>query len=330
MSTRPVENAAVPVRRRLGIGPLELVVASLVVAAVARPWIARELARPALRNWTTVFQAVFLQAVPFLVLGVVLSGAVAAFVPARAFDRLERLRPGVAVPVAAMSGVMLPGCECGAVPLAGRLINRGLHEAAALAFLLASPAINPVVLVATAVAFPGQPAMVVGRFAASLLAASTVGWIWIRLGRTGWRPRLHATRQVEPGWRTFAATATHDFAHAGGYLVVGAATAATLQTVVPRSVLDGLAANVVIATISLAVLAVALAICSEADAFVAAGLSQFPLVSRLAFLVVGPMVDVKLIAMQRGIFGNRFAAVFAPLAFAAAVTSAVIVGSILL
>jgi uncharacterized protein len=330
MSTRSVEHAAVPARRRFRAGPLELVVASLLVAALARPWITRELSRPALRNWTTVFQAVFLQAIPFLVLGVVLSGAVAAFVPARAFDRLERLRPGAAVPVAAMSGVLLPGCECGAVPLAGRLINRGLHESAALAFLLASPAINPVVLVATSVAFAGRPAMVVGRFVASLLAASVVGWIWLRLGRTGWRPQLRSTHVHESGWRTFTSTAAHDFSHAGGYLVVGAATAATLQTVVPRSVLDGLAANLVVATISLSVLAVALAICSEADAFVAAGLSQFPLISRLAFLVVGPMVDVKLIAMQRGIFGNRFAAIFAPLAFASAVTSAVIVGSIVL
>jgi uncharacterized protein len=76
----------------------------------------------------------------------------------------------------------------------------------------------------------------------------------------------------------------------------------------------------------LAGLAVLMAICSEADAFVAASLTQFSLTSRLAFMVVGPMVDVKLIAMQAGTFGGRFALRFAPLTFAAAVASSILVG----
>jgi uncharacterized protein len=315
--------------RRLRIGALELVVVGLAGVIVARPFIEPTLNRPAIRNWVTVFQAVFLQAVPFLVLGVILSGAVAAFVPTRLFERVGAINHVAAVPVAAASGVLLPGCECGAVPLAGRLIDRGLHESAALAFLLASPAINPVVLVATSVAFPGQPAMVLGRLAAGLLAATLTGWVWLRLGRTGWVRPVRGHTALGQGWQTFLSTAVHDFSHAGGYLVIGAATAATLQTVIPRTLLDGLGANIVTATVSLAVLAVVLAICSEADAFVAAGFAQFPLVSRLVFLTVGPMVDVKLIAMQRGTFGTRFAATFAPIAFASAVLSAVVVGSVL-
>jgi hypothetical protein len=79
----------------------------------------------------------------------------------------------------------------------------------------------------------------------------------------------------------------------------------------------------------LAVLAVVLSICSEADAFVAAGLTRFPITSRLAFLVVGPMVDVKLVAMQIGTFGKAFALRFAPLTFVCAVASAVVVGAVL-
>ena len=308
-----------------------LVLIALVVAIALRPVFSDVLGRAAIGNWVTVFQAVFLQAVPFLVLGVLLSGAVTAFVPAGAFDRLARLHPSAAVPTAALGGILLPGCECGAVPLAGRLVDRGVKPAVALAFLLASPAINPVVLVATAVAFPGRPEMVVGRFVASMLAASVVGWIWLRLGKDAWMNAPRATAQGSgTRWQLFVATAMHDFGHAGGYLVLGGATAATLQTVIPKSALDGLAANVVIAVVSLAVLAVVLAICSEADAFVAAGLVRFPLVSRLVFLTVGPMVDVKLISLQRGVFGARFAARFAPLTFVCAVGSACLVGAVLL
>ena len=121
-------------------------------------------------------------------------------------------------------------------------------------------------------------------------------------------------------------TAQHDLLQAGGFLIVGAATAATLQTVVPRSILDSVAGSGAASVLALAALAVVMAICSEADAFVAASLTQFSLTSRLAFMVVGPMVDVKLVALQAGTFGGRFALRFAPLTFVVALSSAILVG----
>jgi uncharacterized protein len=77
-------------------------------------------------------------------------------------------------------------------------------------------------------------------------------------------------------------------------------------------------------------MAVLMCICSEADAFVAASLSQFSPTARLAFLVVGPMVDLKLIALQAGFFGRRFAIRFAPVTFVLAIAVSVLVGGILL
>lgn len=126
--------------------------------------------------------------------------------------------------------------------------------------------------------------------------------------------------------QVLASTAQHDLLQAGGFLIVGAATAATLQTAVPRDVLDSLAGSGAGAIFALAALAVVMAICSEADAFIAASLTQFSLTARLAFMVVGPMVDVKLIALQAGTFGGRFALRFAPLTLAVAVGSAALVG----
>src|SRR5207248_4326133 len=105
--------------------------------------------------------SVFLQATPFLVFGVVLSAVIAVFVPPSFFAKALPRHPALAVPVAGVAGVVLPGCECGSVPVAGALVRRGVTPAAALAFLLAAPAVNPVVLTATAVAFPGKPMMVV-------------------------------------------------------------------------------------------------------------------------------------------------------------------------
>jgi hypothetical protein len=311
-------------RGDVGVAIVLVVVAS---AALLRPLLQDVLDRPAVGHWATLFVAVFVQALPFLVLGVAISAAIAAFVPPGAIVRLLPRRPVFAVPVAAAAGAALPGCECGSVPIAGRLVARGAPAAAALAFLLSAPAINPVVLVATAVAFPGRPEMVAARFLASLLAATAVGLVWARTGRDALLDRARR-RPVHEGrpLAVLAATAQHDLLQAGGFLIVGAATAATLQTVVPRSVLDAVAGAGPLAFLALAFLAVAMAICSEADAFVAASLTQFSLGARLTFLVVGPMVDVKLIALQAGTFGRSFAIRFAPLTFVVAVLSSALVG----
>ncbi|MCP4436476.1 MAG: permease [Actinomycetia bacterium] len=286
---------------------------------------------PAVQTWFTIFISISLQAMPFLVMGVVLSGFVAAYVRPGAIARLLPSDTRAAVPVAGLSGLALPGCECGSVPVAGRLVAHGVAPPAALTFLLAAPAINPIVLISTAVAFPGMPEMVVARFLASLLAAIMVGLIWVRIGRDQWVER--ALRQKLPEgtrWEVFTSTASHDLLHAGGYLVVGALAAATLQVVVPSSVLDAIGGAGVASIIVMALLAFFLSICSEADAFVAAGLTQFSLTSRLVFLVVGPMVDMKLVAMQTGVFGAAMSRRFAPLTFVVAIGSGVVVGSLLL
>jgi hypothetical protein len=303
------------------------VVAGVVVAAaLARPLLVDLLDRPAVANWATVFVSIAVAALPFLVLGVTISAVVAALVPPGFLPRLLPRAPALAVPTAAVAGVALPGCECGSVPIARRLVDQGTPPPAALAFLLSAPAINPVVLVATAVAFPGRPEVVVARFLASLLAATVVGLVWVRLRRDDLLPH----RPSHDHRATFVATAQHDLLQAGGFLIVGAATAATLQTVVPRSVLDGVADAGPFAVLALAGLAVAMALCSEADAFVAASLTQFSLTARLAFLVVGPMVDVRLIALQAGTFGRPFALRFAPLTLVAAIGSSALVGWLLL
>jgi uncharacterized membrane protein YraQ (UPF0718 family) len=292
-----------------------------------RLWIAPQIDARAVEAWATVLVAICVQALPFLVFGVGLSAAITAFVPAEFWARALPRRTAAAVPVAGAAGAVLPGCECASVPVAGGLMARGVAPAAALTFLLAAPAINPVVLAATAIAFPGRPEMAVARFVASLAVAVLVGWVWLRLGRSDWL-RIPA-RPAAAGrgrWEVFRAAMVHDLMHAGGFLVVGGAVAATLKFVVPTAWISAVADNLWLSVLVLAVLAVVLSICSEADAFVAASLTQFSPTATLAFMVVGPMVDIKLIALQAGIFGRSFAVRFAPLTFALAVGVSGLVG----
>lgn len=330
----PAPRSGPAPRSRAGIdgGTVALFGLAFAGTVLARGEVIALLDRPAISTWATVFVSVVTQAMPFLVLGVLLSASITAFVPPAVMRRALPARPGAAVPVAGLAGAVLPGCECASVPVAASLIRRGIAPAAALTFLLSAPAINPVVTVATAVAFPGMPEMVAARFLASLLTAVVMGWLWLRFGRLSWlRPAPRPEPPAGAGrLEVFRAGVAHDLVHAGGFLVLGGLTAATLNVVVPQSALDSLGGDLLVAVLVLAVLAVALAVCSEADAFVAASLTAFPLTARLAFLVVGPAVDVKLIALQSGTFGRRFTLWFAPMTFAVAVGASLLVGTVLL
>ncbi|MEU5635751.1 permease [Streptomyces rishiriensis] len=312
--------------------PLMLLGAAVAPGAVL-VLVGRTLEVPAVQAWRTVCLAVTVQALPFLLLGTALSGAINAFVPASVFSRLLPKRAALAVPVAGVAGVVLPGCECASVPVASSLIGRGVTPAAAFAFLLSAPAVNPVVLTATAVAFPGSPEMVLARLVASLVTAAAMGWLWLWLGREEWlRPvvRHSGHRPGHSRWTEFRRGFQHDFLHAGGFLVVGAMAAATFNVAVPRSVLDTFSGSPWLSVLFLAALAIVLAVCSEADAFVAASLSGFSPVARLAFMVVGPMVDLKLIALQAGTFGRAFAVRFSAATAVVAVVCSAVIGGVLL
>ncbi|MFJ8813775.1 permease [Amycolatopsis thermoflava] len=304
--------------------------AVLIGAALGQSFLVDLFDTPVLRTGSTVFVAVVVQALPFLVLGVLISGAVAAFLPA---DRLRRMLPrrtALGVPVAGLAGAALPGCECASVPVARRLMQQQVAPAVALAFLLASPAINPIVLITTAVAFPGRPEMALARFLGSLSTAVVTGWLWQRFGRSDWLAEQALRRLPDSDgqsrWQLFTETARHDLVDAGGFLIIGGLASAVLNVLVPSAWLDAIGGHLALGVIVMSVLAVILALCSEADAFVAASLAGIPLVPRLVFLVVGPVVDLKLIALQAGTFGRRFALRFAPLTFLVAIGCALVVG----
>jgi uncharacterized protein len=282
---------------------------------------------------STVFVAIVVQALPFLALGTAISGAISAFVSPAMLRMVIPAHPGLAVPAAGALGMLLPGCECASVPVARRLIATGVAPAAALTFMLAAPAINPVVLVATAIAFPGRPIVVLARLIASMATAVLVGWIW--LSRGDHRALSHLVAQEgrdrrSGRWTTFVDEMRSDLVQSGGYLVIGAGMASILNVVIPQSELGFVAGIPMISVVFLAIIAVIIAVCSEADAFIASSLTQFSMTARLAFMVVGPAIDLKLFAMQTGSFGGRFSTRFAPLPFVVAMLCAGLTGAVLL
>jgi len=130
------------------------------------------------QNLVLVFASIVIEALPFVLLGAVVSGLIEVLVPERWFAAIGRLPARLQVPGAVVGGLAFPVCECGSVPVARRLILRGVHPAAGLTFMLAAPVLNPVVLLSTFVAYQGREAvaMVAGRAALGALVAVVAGW----------------------------------------------------------------------------------------------------------------------------------------------------------
>src|SRR6476661_7059185 len=233
-------------KQRYRPGSLEIFGLILLTGIVLRGPLQSWFSGPAMQTWATTFVSVCIQAIPFLVLGVVVSGAIAAFVPSSFFTRILPKSPALAVPVAGVCGIGLPGCECSSIPIANRLMDRGVRPSAALAFLLSAPAINPIVLVATAV---------------------IVGWIWERIGRPEWlRPRLrNAITEDARGWSVFLNTMRGDFTQAAGFLVLGGGVAATFKVLVSQGWMQHIGSSLVLSVLLMAGLTYMLALCSEAD-----------------------------------------------------------------
>ncbi len=301
--------AAPPLVHRPGWRSGGLVLVALIAAAVALRLL-QGAGIPPLQTFLLIFTSLLIEAFPFILLGAVVSAAIEVLVPARWFVRMAALPRAVQMPVAGLGGFAFPVCECGSVPVARRLVAKGMAPAAAITFMLAAPVLNPVVLVATGVAYAGRGiavSMVVGRAALALVAALAVGWVVGRRSRhdilrSPAEPRdepLHERRS-----RAFFTHLAGDFLFLGRFLVVGAAAAGLLQTFVPQSVIGAVADAPVLSIAAMMALAAVLSLCSESDAFVAASFVQFGPAAQLAFLVFGPMVDAKLVALYAGTFSR--------------------------
>jgi len=251
-------------------------------------------------------------------MGALVSAVIEVYVPVRWFAKVASLPVPVQLPAAAFGGFAFPVCECGSVPVARRLIAKGMHPSAGLAFMLASPILNPIVLVSTAVAYGGRGVateMVLGRAGLGLILALAAGWA---IGGEGAKdllrprpddlPAAHPdpSQSPEPRFSSFTGHLAADFFFMGRFVVLGGAIAGLLQTAIPQSIVSGVAQTPIIGALALMGLAFVLSLCSEADAFVAVSFVQFPLGSQLAFLVFGPVVDAKLVLLYGATFRRRF------------------------
>ena len=280
-----------------------------------------------LQAFTTIFLGIFIEAAPFVAIGALLSGVIETGVSTRTLARWVPKRPGVGVLVGAALGMVFPVCECGVVLVVRRLLRKGLPPPVAIAFLLGAPVLNPVVIASTATAF-GFGWMLFGRLGLTLIVAATVATVFRRArpadillpggtaqseGEACHSGHDHGHEErMEPASRrrrvgAFVVDAllhgSTDLFDMGRYLVIGCALAALLQTLMPQSVLLDIGRGGAGSVSTMLGLGYLLSVCSSVDAFLAlAFTSTFAPASILAFLVFGPMVDVKSTLLFMSVF----------------------------
>ncbi len=286
----------------------------------------------ALLEFASYVTAIVFEAAPFLLLGALLGSLVEVCVPDRVLQRLVPRAPGAQIGLGLFAGLVVPTCECGVVPIARKLLLRGVPPRVVIPYMLAAPVMHPVSLLSTLVAFPGQWYMALWRVILVAVPAVALG---LALGEARPDDALRVPRPVlapmpGPGdlprhdhGPACACGCAHDlhgpktlrvllhtaqeFLSMGRFLVLGACAAAAFKTFLPLGAAAWLGDNVLVAVPGMMLLAVLLSVCSEADAFVAASFAVVPRAAQLAFLALGPMVDLKLIPMFLVTFRRRLA-----------------------
>jgi uncharacterized membrane protein YraQ (UPF0718 family) len=313
----------------------------------------------------TLFFSLLVEAMPFLLLGVLLSSFLLLFIDEQKLINILPKNPILGAIFGSCAGFLFPVCECGNVPVARRLLSQGAPAPVAIGFLLAAPTINPIVIWSTWEAFKGQPEIVVLRVLFSLGIAIFVGCVFsvqkdlrpllqpaasrsimrvlskqdkrlnyndldqeekpsllqsgsFLLGQPGGPLRMDARvlqaslAATQPSKRRseklllFLENTVQELRELGGVLILGSALAAALQVAVPREIILSLGQGPVTSIVSMMLLAAVISICSTVDSFFALSFaSTFTSGSLLAFLVFGPMIDLKAIGLMLSVFKVR-------------------------
>ena len=283
------------------------------------------------------FLSILFEGAPYILVGTIMSGLIDAFLPAKFLDRVLPRNKVMSTLMAGFLGLIFPVCECAVVPVIRRLVQKGLPISCAMTYMLSAPIMNPIVAISTLTAFKefqkvtsigeiGNATMTLSRLSLGYVVAVLVGLFILRFtaaqllkpsvvaGITGGggngdadeAGHAHAPAADFNGKLVQAMrTAMRDFLDTGMYFTIGVCITSVFNTQVNQAILDGVAGNNALAIPSLMGLAFILSLCSTSDAFIAAPMGVFSNAAKLAFLVFGPMMDVKLIFMYSAVFKRR-------------------------
>jgi uncharacterized protein len=264
-------------------------------------------------------------AFPFLFLGVVVATMIQLYAKKEWFTILTKSHPILSHIYIALFGLFIPVCECGNIPIIKKLMARGFGLSHAVTFLLAAPIVNPVTIFTTYQAFSDYPGLVTFRIVGGFVLSIGIGMSFllfknpkqflvpIHVDPEEDSHHHHHENRVEE----FVSHFIVEFVDTFKYLFIGSIIAAFFQTAIPRDWFIQVGSNPLMSLLVMILFAFIISVCSNVDAFIALSFSNvFSNASLLGFLVFGPMMDIKTIAMIRGIFTARFTVILTSMIFA--------------
>jgi len=273
----------------------------LVYLGLAKGWIWQKDIQEQAATVATLALSIILQALPFILIGVLVASLIRYWLREEWIARLVPGKGVMGVIAGSLLGLIFPVCDCGVLPVARGLVRKGVSMHTALAYLLTAPVINPVVILSTALAFQWNWNIVFLRMASTFIVGASIAYIggYLFEARSFAGPSWHSHEDDNmddsaEGLYQLLLHAGDEFFDVGKYLIISAFLAASIQIWVPKGALFQVAGSPYLAVAAIMILAIAMSLCSEADAFVARALAnQFPLGSIMAFLVIGQIIDLR-------------------------------------
>lgn len=266
-------------------------------------------------QWFAIFISIIIEALPFVLLGTILSGIIEVFITPDIVNKFLPKNKFLRVLFGTFVGFVFPSCECGIIPIINRFLEKKVPSYTAVPFLATAPIINPIVLFATYSAFGNSIRFLILRFVGATIVAIALGVMLAFLVddnilKEDAKP-THFHDYSDKQWyqKIFLALAhaIDEFFDTGRYLVFGTLIASAMQIYLPTRVLTTIGHSPITAILVMMLLAFILSLCSEADAFIGASLlSTFGIAPVMAFLLIGPMIDIKNLMMMVNSFKTRF------------------------
>ena len=297
------------------------------------------------KNIAIIFMSIFFESLPFLLLGSLISGIIEAYVSNETISKLIPKNKVLGSLVGVFLGFFLPACDCAVIPVTKRLLKKKVPVNVAVSFMLASPIINPVVLLSTYYAFyKSNPSIFYSRLVlgivVSLLIGTIMGIIYNKKDvvinsvekEEDEDEEEYACCSFSSDENDFKEKECHhhsdnkvlsiikhtsiDFFEVVKYLMFGALVASLFQSLLPRRILLAFNSNNILSIIVLMIFAYLLSLCSTSDSFVGKSLmSSFTKGSIIAYLLLGPMIDIKNTLVLLGNFKKKFVVTLITLIF---------------
>ena len=266
-----------------------------------------------LRDTITLSFGILYEALPFVFLGTILAVLIQSYVPSNFLIKILPKNHIAKRATLSLSGFFMPVCECGNVPLARGLMSKGLRPQDVLTFLLAAPILNPITLATTQQAFRDKPEILIIRALSAFFIANAVGWLFSTIPKkelitedfdkfcsVHQNHKHKKTKSFTEHAKQLSSKFSEELHKLLPALIAGSVVAGIIQTVIPRTWITSLSSQPVVAIIAMIVLAFVVSICANVDAFFALSLSGiFPVSAIIAFLVFGPMIDIKMLSLLR-------------------------------